>query len=58
MSGEGRPEDKEAIRVWNVGCVAFAGLWDAWKDHEGHWLQSFTIVTTDANELMSIVKWN
>jgi len=32
---------------------AFAGLWDAWKDKQGHWLQSFAIVTTDANELMA-----
>jgi putative SOS response-associated peptidase YedK len=28
-------------------------LWDAWKDGEGHWLQSFSIVTTEANELMA-----
>ena len=34
---------------------AFAGLWDAWKDGEGHWLQSFSIVTTSANELMASV---
>jgi putative SOS response-associated peptidase YedK len=34
---------------------AFAGLWDAWKDGQGHWLQSFSIVTTEANELMSEV---
>lgn len=32
---------------------AFAGVWDAWKDHDGRWLQSFAIVTTAANELMS-----
>lgn len=32
---------------------AFAGLWDAWKDPAGHWLQSFGIITTEANELMS-----
>jgi len=25
---------------------------------DGHWLQSFAIVTTVANELMTIVKWN
>lgn len=35
--------------------LGFAGLWDAWKDKEGHWLQSFAIVTTEANELMSRV---
>jgi putative SOS response-associated peptidase YedK len=34
---------------------AFAGLWDAWKDAQGHWLQSFAIVTTDANEVMAPV---
>jgi len=34
---------------------AFAGLWDAWKDREGNWLQSFSIITTEANELMSEV---
>lgn len=33
--------------------IGFAGLWDAWKDKDGHWLQSFAIVTTEANELMS-----
>ncbi len=32
---------------------AFAGLWDAWKEPDGGWLQSFSIVTTDANELRS-----
>ena len=34
---------------------AFAGLWDAWKEPDGGWLQSFSIVTTEANELMSSV---
>jgi len=33
---------------------AFAGLWDAWKEPgSDEWLQSFTIITTDANELMA-----
>jgi putative SOS response-associated peptidase YedK len=31
------------------------GLWDAWKDGQGHRLQSFSIVTTEANERMSSV---
>jgi len=34
---------------------AFAGLWDAWKDPDGGWLQSYSIITTDANELMAPV---
>jgi putative SOS response-associated peptidase YedK len=31
---------------------AFAGLWDAWKAPEGNILFSFTIITTEANELL------
>jgi putative SOS response-associated peptidase YedK len=42
--------------------LAFAGLWDAWKEAKPRgesvhtpdkWLQSFSIITTEANELMS-----
>jgi putative SOS response-associated peptidase YedK len=32
---------------------AFAGLWDSWKDKEtGKALESYTVITTDPNELM------
>ena len=34
---------------------AFGGLWDAWKDPDGGWLQSFSIVTTEPNELTATV---
>jgi len=34
---------------------AFAGLWDAWKDEQGNWLQSYSIITTKANELAAPV---
>jgi putative SOS response-associated peptidase YedK len=44
-----------AITVSDASLFAFAGLWDAWKDGQGHWLQSFTICTTTANELMSSI---
>ena len=31
-----------------------AGLWENWKDPEtGEWVRTFTIITTDANELIS-----
>ena len=39
--------------------MAFAGLWDAWKEPKkspqevDRWLQSFAIVTTEANEVMA-----
>ena len=47
------PRQPYAVEMKNGEMFAFAGLWDAWKDVEGKWLQSFSIVTTDANELMA-----
>lgn len=44
-----------AFALRDGGPLAFAGLWDAWKDPRGNWLLSFSIVTTEANELMSTV---
>ena len=56
---EGKPPKKPyTFELANGSLLGFAGLWDAWKDKDGHWLQSFAIVTTEANELMAIVKWN
>ena len=38
------------------GMLAFAGLWDAWKNPEtGEWLQTFASITTTPNELTSQV---
>src|SRR5262249_38504794 len=34
---------------------AFAGLWDGWKDADGQWLRTFTILTTTPNEIASAV---
>jgi putative SOS response-associated peptidase YedK len=47
------PRQPYAIEMKDGAPFAFAGLWDAWKDAEGKWLQSFAIVTTEANELMA-----
>lgn len=49
--------DKEkqpfAFDLQNGKMMAFAGLWDGWKNPaDGQWVQTFTIITTDANELM------
>jgi putative SOS response-associated peptidase YedK len=44
-----------AFRLKDDEPLAFAGLWDAWKDPTGEWLQSFSIITTDANELTSSI---
>lgn len=40
------------IRLADGAPFAMAGLWELWKTHEGDWLQSCTILTTAANELM------
>ena len=44
-----------AIRLAGGEPLAFAGLWDAWKAPDGTWLQSYSIITTDANELTARV---
>ena len=46
-----------AFQMASGKAFAFAGLWDAWKDpaQGDAWLQSFTIITTDPNELTGTV---
>jgi putative SOS response-associated peptidase YedK len=40
----------------NGHMFGFAGMWDAWKDpKDGRRLWSYTILTTEANELMACV---
>lgn len=64
--GEGKKAKKQpfAISLKSGEPLAFAGLWDAWKEPKpknesvhtpDRWLQSFTIITTEANELMSSI---
>jgi putative SOS response-associated peptidase YedK len=40
-----------AFAMRNGEPYAFAGLWERWKPKEGEPLESFTILTTDPNEL-------
>jgi putative SOS response-associated peptidase YedK len=41
-----------AIGLENGALFAFAGLWETWKDKEtGKVLETYTIITTDPNEL-------
>ncbi|HUQ40461.1 MAG TPA: SOS response-associated peptidase [Acidimicrobiales bacterium] len=37
------------------GVLAFAGLWEVWKDASGQWLRSCAIVTTDATGALGAI---
>jgi len=41
------------IRLKSQGPFALAGLWDTWKDAEGKELKTFTIITTEPNEVVA-----
>jgi len=41
-----------AIALRSGEPYAFAGLWERWKPREGPAIESFTLVTTDPNEVM------
>jgi putative SOS response-associated peptidase YedK len=55
---EWRARDKQpfAIALGNRGPMTFAGLWDTWRrPDDGALTKSFTIITTEANELIAPV---
>lgn len=49
-----KTSEKPAYRFFlkDGGLFAMAGLWDQWKDNQGNVIQTFTILTTNANALM------
>jgi putative SOS response-associated peptidase YedK len=54
---EWRKPDKVPFRftLRDEPLYALAGLWDAWKNPAGDWLQSFSIITVDASAAMSTI---
>jgi putative SOS response-associated peptidase YedK len=40
------------LRPASGGLFAFAGLWDVWRNRDGLSLETFTILTTEANEVV------
>jgi putative SOS response-associated peptidase YedK len=52
---EWRDADKQpfAVGLSNRGPMTFAGLWDAWRAHDGDTIKSFAIITTTANDLLA-----
>jgi putative SOS response-associated peptidase YedK len=53
---EWRKEGKRKVPMWvhhkSKEPFAFAGLWDVWRKPEGGKVESFTIITTEPNELV------
>jgi putative SOS response-associated peptidase YedK len=43
------------FRVHDDKIIGLAGLWDRWKKPDGSLLESFTIITTEPNELMRTI---
>ena len=55
LDGPGKKKTKQpyAIALKDVSLFAFAGLWDRWNDKAtGQTLETYTIITTDPNDLM------
>jgi putative SOS response-associated peptidase YedK len=44
-----------AFHMSDDSLFSLAGLWDTWRAPDGSVLESFSILTTDANELMAPV---
>jgi putative SOS response-associated peptidase YedK len=53
---EWRKEGKRKVPMWvylkDRKPFAFAGLWDVWRKPDGKKVESFTIITTEPNELV------
>lgn len=43
------------VRLREGGVFAMAGLWESWRDPDGSWVQTCTILTTPANALLQPV---
>lgn len=49
----GKNKQPYAVSLASGGLFGVAGLWDRWKDKaSGEWLDTFTVITTDPNEVM------
>lgn len=54
LDAKGKNKQKYLITMPNNDAFALAGLWSEWTDKtSGEILHSYTIITTEANELMS-----
>jgi putative SOS response-associated peptidase YedK len=49
----GKARQPYAVALADQRLMAMAGLWENWRSPDGEWLRSFTIVTTEPNELLA-----
>ena len=52
-TGDAKRRVPHAIMVHDRPLVAFAGLWECWRDAQGKPLETYTILTTAANRFVS-----
>ena len=51
---KGKPKQPYAIAMRDGIPFGIGGLWENWKDPtSGEWIRTFTIITTNANELVA-----
>src|SRR5579859_5383484 len=51
----GTSKQPYCFEVNDAKLFAFAGLWDGWKDGNGNWLRTCTILTTTPNAVTSAI---
>jgi len=51
----GAPKQPFCFEVNDGELFAFAGLWDGWKNPEGQWIKTCTILTTTPNSVTSAI---
>jgi putative SOS response-associated peptidase YedK len=51
----GKTKQPYCFEVGNAQMFAFAGIWDRWKDPNGNWVKTCSILTTTPNAVTSAV---
>jgi len=53
LNKSGSKKEKHLITILDENLFAFAGIYSTWIDIEGNHFKSYSMITTEANELMS-----
>ena len=52
---DGRETQPYRVQLVNGDLMAFAGVWDVWIDAENQMYKTFSIITTEANEVLKMI---